>query len=236
MFRTLLTGMAILSFAWPAAGQAPAPQKKSGAPKAAAAPYNRALLQPARLVAKAPEVYDAKFTTTKGDFVVRITRAWAPLGADRFYNLVKNKFYDGASLFRVVPGFVVQFGLSAHPAVSSAWQNATIKDDPVKQSNRRGRVTFATAGPNTRTTQVFINLSDRNAQLDSMGFAPIGEVIEGMEVVELFYSGYGEGVTDKQGQIAAQGKAYLAKNYPKLDSIKTAAILSASAPAPPAKQ
>ncbi|MGH9714931.1 MAG: peptidylprolyl isomerase [Candidatus Acidiferrales bacterium] len=185
------------------------------------------LLHPATLAAKAPELYDVKFTTTKGDFVIQVTRAWAPLGADRFYNLVQNHFYDDASFFRVLPGFVVQFGLNADPQISRVWQAANIKDDPVKQSNRPGFITFATAGPNTRTTQVFINLGN-NAQLDSMGFAPIGEVTEGMDVVKQLYGGYGEGAPSgrgpDQGSVSAQGKPYLDKNFPKLDSIKTATI------------
>ncbi len=136
-------------------------------------PANPALLNPSALTAKAPEVYEVKFTTTKGEFVVQVTRAWAPLGADRFYNLAANKFFDDASFFRVLSGFVVQFGLNADPQISKVWRAATINDDPVTQSNRPGYVTFATAGPNTRTTQVFINLGN-NAQLDSMGFAPFG--------------------------------------------------------------
>lgn len=195
---------------------------------------NPALLQPRQLRDQAPETYDVKFTTTKGDFTVRVTRAWAPLGADRFYNLVKYGFYDGCSLFRVVPNFVVQFGISGQPVVSRAWMNATIKDDPVKGSNKRGFVTFATGGANTRTTQVFINLSDGNRQLDSMGFAPFGQVIEGMNVVEKLYSGYGEATTNRQGEIYQQGNAFLTKSFPKLDSIKTAKIVEAAAP--PAKQ
>jgi peptidyl-prolyl cis-trans isomerase A (cyclophilin A) len=206
--------------------KAPA-QKAPAAPAASAAPasFDPALLQPATLTETAPDVYDVKFTTTKGDFVVRVTRAWAPLGADRFYNLVKHGFYDGAALFRVVPGFVVQFGISAHPQVSWVWLNATIKDDPVKKSNRRGYVTFATGGANTRTTQVFINLGD-NSGLDATGFSPFGQVTEGMKVVEQLYSGYGEGVTDKQGQIASQGNAYLEKAYPKLDKIISATLVT----------
>jgi peptidyl-prolyl cis-trans isomerase A (cyclophilin A) len=189
------------------------------------------LLNPATLTAKAPEVYEVKFATTKGDFLIQITRAWAPQGADRFYNLVENHFYDDASFFRVLPGFVVQFGLSANPQISRVWQMANIKDDPVKQSNRPGFITFATAGPNTRTTQVFINLGN-NAQLDSMGFAPFGEVTQGMDVVKQLYSGYGEGAPSgrgpDQGSVSSQGKAYLDKNFPKLDSIKTATIVSPS--------
>jgi peptidyl-prolyl cis-trans isomerase A (cyclophilin A) len=197
-------------------------------------PANTALLNPSALTAKAPDVYEAKFTTTKGDFVVQVTRAWAPLGADRFYNLVANKFFNDASFFRVLSGFVVQFGLNADPQVSKVWRAATIKDDPVTQSNRPGFVTFATAGPNTRTTQAFINLGN-NAQLDSMGFAPFGQVTHGMDVVKQLYSGYGEGAPSgrgpDQGAVSSQGKSYLDKNFPKLDSIKTAMIIS---PAPAA--
>jgi peptidyl-prolyl cis-trans isomerase A (cyclophilin A) len=165
--------------------------------------------------------------TTKGDFVVEVTRAWAPQGADRFYNLVKNHFYDGAAFFRVLPGFVAQFGLSAKPEISSVWATATIKDDRVTQSNLEGYLTFAKAGPNTRTTQVFINLAD-NATLDGMGFAPFGKVVEGMDVVGKFYGEYGDGPPDGKGpdqnRIANEGKAYLDKNFPLLDSIKAAVV------------
>jgi peptidyl-prolyl cis-trans isomerase A (cyclophilin A) len=185
-----------------------------------------ALLQPASLNEKAPDVYEVKFTTTRGDFVIKVTRAWAPNGADRFYNLVKYHFYTDASFFRVLPGFVVQFGLSANPAVSRVWQSATIKDDKVTQSNKKGSVTFATAGPNTRTTQLFINLGN-NAPLDGQGFSPFGQVTEGMDVVQKIYSGYGE--SPDQGQITAKGKAYLDQNFPKLDSIKTAVIVTGTA-------
>ena len=192
---------------------------------------NPVLQNPSALTAKAPEVYDVKFTTTKGDFVVQVTRAWAPLGADRFYNLAANRFFDDASFFRVLSGFVVQFGLHADPQISKAWRAATIKDDPVTQSNRPGFITFATAGPNTRTTQVFINLGN-NAQLDSMGFAPFGQVTQGMDVVKQLYSGYGEGAPSgrgpDQGMVSSQGKAYLDKDFPKLDSIKSATIISPS--------
>src|SRR5216117_1817822 len=148
--------------------------------------FDRALLRPALLKDQAPETFEVKFITTRGDFTVTVTRAWAPIGADRFYNLVKHHFYDNASFFRVVPGFVVQFGISAYPAVSAAWKNADLKDDPVTQSNKRGYLTFATAGPNTRTTQVFISLKD-NASLDAQGFAPFGVVDPpGMKFVEMF--------------------------------------------------
>jgi peptidyl-prolyl cis-trans isomerase A (cyclophilin A) len=189
-----------------------------------------ALLHPASLTAKAPEVYEVKFTTTKGDFVVQVTRAWAPIGADRFYNLVKHHFFEEASFFRVVPGFIVQFGLPANPQIAKVWQNANIKDDPVTQSNKPGYLTFATAGPNTRTTQLFINFGD-NAPLDRQGFAPFGQITSGMDVVQNIYSGYGE--RPDQGAISSQGKTYLDKNFPNLDSIKTATVVSPAAAAKP---
>jgi peptidyl-prolyl cis-trans isomerase A (cyclophilin A) len=192
-----------------------------------------ALLQPASLNEKAPEVYEVKFTTTKGDFVIKVTRAWAPLGADRFYNLAKHHFFDDAAFFRVVPGFVIQFGLSADPAVSRVWQNATIKDDKVTQSNKPGYVTFATAGPNTRTTQLFISLGN-NTFLDNQGFSPFGQVTEGMDVVQKIYSGYGE--SPDQGQITAKGKAYLDQHFPKLDVIKSTAIVTGAASSAPGGQ
>ena len=196
-----------------------------------------ALLQPATLKAQAPAEYDVRFVTTKGDFVVHVTRAWAPLGADRFYNLVKHHFFDGAPFYRYVDGFVVQFGLTGSPAVNKAWTNASIKDDPVKSSNKPGFITFAMAGPNSRTTQVFINLGD-NSRLDSMNFAPFGQVTSGMDVVKSFYGGYGEATTSHQGEITNEGKAYLDKNFPKLDSIKSATIVApagGSSAAPVAK-
>jgi len=206
----------------------PQAQENAGQPPAQRPAPRISLLNPSFFKEQAPATFKAKFTTTKGDFVVEVTRAWAPLGADRFYNLVKNHFYDGAAFFRVLPGFVAQFGLSARPEVSRVWASATIKDDPVTQSNLQGSLTFATAGPNTRTTQLFINLADNKA-LDRMGFAPFGKVIEGMDVVQNFYSGYGEGAPrgngPDQGRITNAGKAYLDKSFPRLDSIKTAEIV-----------
>jgi peptidyl-prolyl cis-trans isomerase A (cyclophilin A) len=193
--------------------------------RAAAGP---SLLKPSSLNEQAPATFKAKFTTTKGDFVVEVRRSWSPLGADRFYNLVKNHFYDGAAFFRVLPGFVAQFGLSADPEISRIWADATFKDDPVTQSNLEGYLTFATAGRNTRTTQVFINLGD-NQNLDRMGFSPFGKVIAGMNVVRKFYSGYGEGAPrgngPEQSRIRKEGKAYLDKSFPRLDSVKTAVIV-----------
>ena len=182
-----------------------------------------ALLHPAKLTAKAPSAYSVVFTTTKGSFIVTVHRQWAPRGADRFYNLVRARFFDGDEFFRVVKGFVVQFGISGYPAVSSAWQDATIKDDPVKPSNTRGTITFADAGPNTRTTQVFLNLGN-NASLDGQGFSPFGRVTSGMTVVDKLYGGYGEAVTNLQGEIAAAGNSFLRKRFPKLDRILRARV------------
>jgi peptidyl-prolyl cis-trans isomerase A (cyclophilin A) len=185
------------------------------------------LSDPAALNANAPAVYQAKFDTSKGPFVVEVHRDWAPRGADRFYNLVKNGFYDNARFFRVIEGFMVQFGINGDPSVAAAWRDADIKDDPVKQSNGRGTITFATAGPNTRTTQVFINFGD-NAGLDGQGFSPFGKVVSGMEVVDQLYGGYGEGAPNgngpDQGRIQSQGNAYLEQDFPKLDFIKSATI------------
>jgi peptidyl-prolyl cis-trans isomerase A (cyclophilin A) len=162
-----------------------------------------------------------RLETTRGSFVVAVTRAWAPLGADRFYNLVKARYYEEAAFFRVVPGFVVQFGLHADPRVNGVWEAARIADDPVKETNRRGRITFATAGPNTRTTQLFINTGD-NQRLDQMGFAPFGEVVSGMDVVDAIYPGYGE--VPNQGQISLKGNAYLKEQFPRLDFIEKVAL------------
>lgn len=228
----------------PAAPKAAAP--KAAAPKTAAKQTSSAnsakLLNPAAWMKQAPAEYKAKFTTTKGDFTVQVHRDWAPLGADRFYNLVRSGFFNDVSFYRVVPNFVVQFGAAPDPKVEAAWSKANIKDDPVKQSNTRGRVTFAMGGPGTRTTQVFINLKD-NSMLDKYpggAFAPIGEVVEGMDVVSNLYSGYGDmaeqgGQGPSQAMVAKQGKPYLDKNFPNLDSIKSVTVEGeAAAPAKPA--
>ena len=196
-----------------------------GAEQAAA---RKSLLNPAGLKEAAPEVYNVKFDTSIGEFVVRVTRAWAPNGADRFYNLVKNGFYDDTRFFRAVPNFMVQFGINGNPAVSKVWQNARIAPDKVTQSNRKGFITFAMgATPDTRTTQVFINFRN-NTNLDRMGFAPFGEVVSGIEVVDKIHTGYGEGAPSgagpAQGRVQAEGNAYLMKSFPKLDYIKTATI------------
>jgi peptidyl-prolyl cis-trans isomerase A (cyclophilin A) len=202
-----------------------------------------ALLHPATMKAKAPDEFEVKFTTTKGDFVIKCTRAWAPNGADRFYNLVKHGYFTGVSFYRVVPNFIVQFGLSPDPKISAAFNSASIKDDPVKEHNVAGSVTYAMGGKDTRSNQLFINYADNSGSLDSMGFAPIGTVTSGMDVVQKFYSGYGElsdpglnGNGPSQERTMQGGKAYLDKNYPNLDSIKSATIVSQTPPAAPAKK
>jgi len=176
---------------------------------------------------QAPATYKAKFETSKGTFVVEVKRAWAPLGADRFYNLVKSGFYDNVRFFRVISGFMVQFGINGDPSVMARWRGAPIKDDPVKTSNKRGFITFAMAGPNTRTSQVFINFVD-NTALDGMGFAPFGQVVSGMNVVDKINAEYGEGAPrgrgPDQGRIQMEGNAYLAKEFPRLDYVKKATI------------
>lgn len=215
---------ASLVFSIPCRAQAPSTHPKPAASKSASAAVHPSLLNPASLTAKAPADFKARFTTSAGDFVVEIHRDWAPLGADRFYNLVRRGFFTNASFFRVVPGFVVQFGLNADPAINKVWEEAKIPDDAVKQSNKRGTLVFATAGPNTRTTQLFINFVD-NGRLDGMGFAPFGEVIEGMDAVDKIYSGYGQ--QPRQDLITAQGDAYLTQNFPKIDKVKLARVLPA---------
>jgi peptidyl-prolyl cis-trans isomerase A (cyclophilin A) len=170
---------------------------------------------------QAPTTFKAEFTTSAGDFVVEVTRDFSPHGADRFYNLVKEGFFDGQRFFRVVPGFVVQFGIHGDPQISAVWRDANIPDDPVQTTNARGTLTFATAGPNTRTTQLFINYRDNN-RLDGMGFSPFGKIVEGMDVVEKINSEYGE--KPSQGKIQAEGNAYLEDKFPKLDYIERARI------------
>jgi peptidyl-prolyl cis-trans isomerase A (cyclophilin A) len=190
----------------------------------------KSLLDPKKLTAKAPEVFAARFETSKGPFVIEVHRDWSPNGADRFYNLVSSGFFDDARFFRVIAGFMAQFGINGDPAVSAAWQPAVIPDDPVVQSNKRGMVSFAMRGPGTRTTQLFINYSDGNARLDSMGFSPFGKVIEGMDVVDALFSGYGEGAPGgagpRQDRLQQEGNAYLKADFPQLDFTKTAKIVA----------
>jgi peptidyl-prolyl cis-trans isomerase A (cyclophilin A) len=178
---------------------------------------------------KAPDTFRVAFETTRGDFVIEAQRDWAPIGVDRFYNLVREGFFEGVRFFRVIEGFMAQFGISRDPLVAGAWQATRIPDDPVAASNTRGRVSFATAGPGTRTTQLFISYGD-NSRLDEMGFSPIGEVVEGMDVVDALYAGYGEGAPrgrgPDQGRIQREGNAYLASEFPDLDWIRRAEILA----------
>lgn len=189
-----------------------------------------ALSDPAQATATAPAQFKVKMTTTKGDFVIELHRDWAPNGVDRFYNLVKAGYYNDVAFFRVIKGFMVQFGINGDPAVNRVWREAHIKDDPSgKQSNGRGMVTFAMAGPNTRTSQLFINYND-NRNLDSMGFAPIGKVVgDGMKVVDALEGLYGEGAPQgngpAQGRAQSEGNAYLKAQFPKLDYIKRAVIV-----------
>ena len=177
--------------------------------------------------APAPEKYRVKFDTSKGVFVVAVTRSLAPIGADRFHELVQDKFYDEARFFRVLKHFVVQFGINKDPSVTALWNHLNLVDDPVKESNKRGTISFATGGPNTRTTEVFVNLAD-NASLDGRGFAAFGEVAVGMDVVDSLYSGYGEGEPQGEGpdqtKIETQGNEYLINHFSRLDHIKTARV------------
>ena len=203
----------------------PAKDAKPAAPAAAAA-----LTDPSKFNEKAPDGFKVKFTTTKGDVIIQISRDLSPNGADRFYNLVKGGFFTDIAFFRVIPGFMGQFGIHGDPAVAAAWKVAKIEDDKVKGSNIRGAITFAMAGPNTRTTQFFINLAN-NPNLDSSGFSPFGKVIEGMDVINKINGEYGEGAPNgsgpEQGRVQAEGNAYLQKDFPRLDYIKSASVLPA---------
>ncbi len=176
---------------------------------------------------QAPDSFRARFSTTKGDFVIAVHRAWAPHGVDRFYNLVRSGFYDGVRFFRVIPGFMAQFGIHGDTGVTAVWRPRVIADDPVRRTNGRGMVTYATAGPGTRTTQIFINFGDNN-RLDASGFAPFGQVVEGMEVVDALYGGYGEGAPNGRGpdqfRLNVEGEKYLARQFPKLDKINRATV------------
>ncbi len=187
------------------------------------------LKNPASIAQTAPESFKVKMDTSKGSFVIEVFRKWAPNGADRFYSLVQAGYFNDVRFFRVIAGFMAQFGIHGDPAVATAWRPARISDDPVVESNKRGYLTFATAGPNTRTTQLFINFRD-NIQLDRMGFAPIGKVISGMEIVDAIHSGYGEGAPrgrgPMQGRVQAEGNSYLEKDFPDLDYIKSATVIN----------
>ncbi|MCB9718647.1 MAG: peptidylprolyl isomerase [Myxococcales bacterium] len=221
----------------PTQGQGEQPQQQvaaQAAPPARTTPHP-ALLDPSKATERAPAVYKVKLETTKGDVLLELHRDWAPNGADRFYNMVKIGYLDDVAFFRAIDGFMVQFGMHGDPKVSEAWKDATIEDDPVKESNARGNITFAMRGPNTRTTQLFINTVDNNGKgerpvnLDKMSFAPFGKVLEGMEVIDALYTGYGEGAPrgkgPDQGKITAEGNAYLRRDFPELDYIERATIV-----------
>lgn len=187
------------------------------------------LQQPSKLSGTSPAAYLARFDTTQGPFTIEVHRDWSPLGADRFYQLVNAGFYDGTRFFRTMPKFVVQWGINPNPLVSQAWKHGTaIKDDPVLQSNLRGFVSFATDGPDTRTTQIYVNMAD-NARLDARGFSPFGKVSSGMEVFSKLYADYGEGPPKGTGadqdKIEAEGDAYLVKDFPRLDKVIKAQIV-----------
>ena len=185
------------------------------------------LLQPSRFAATAPERFRVRFETSEGEFVVAARRDWAPLGVDRFYNLVRGGFFDDSRVYRAVDGFVAQFGLNGDPYVNQAWKTEFLVDDPVTQTNRRGTVTFAKGGRHSRTTEIFVNLRD-NPQLDENGFAPIGEVVEGLEVADAFYTAYGDGPPRGEGpyqaMVEARGNAYLDADFPELTRIERATL------------
>jgi len=195
---------------------------QTAAPKPAAA--NR-LLSPATLTAKAPETFKVKFDTTKGVVMLEVHRAWAPRGADRFYNMARNGFFSGVRFFRVIPNFMAQFGINGNPAVNAAWDKVRLMDDPpAMQHNVRGMLTYGTTGqPNSRGTQLFINYKD-NSYLDAQGFVPIGQVTDGMEAVDMLNAEYGAQVQNQQGRIVAEGNKFLMASFPKLDYIKTATV------------
>jgi peptidyl-prolyl cis-trans isomerase A (cyclophilin A) len=227
--KLFVCSSALLFASIPTFSQTAAP--KTSTAKTPASTYDRTLLRPTLLKDPAPASYQVKFVTTRGEFTVTVNRAWAPLAADRFYNLVKHHYYDGARVYRVIPGFVAQFGINAHPPVNAAWAKATIKDDPVTQKNVRGTLTFAkTALPNSRTTEVFINLKD-NTHLDSMGFAPFATVDDkGMNIVEMFYDQYPDPAqAGEQANMQKGGDPYIASKFPKLDTITSATIVGATA-------
>lgn len=186
------------------------------------------LIQPRRADETAPSTYRARLETTEGNVSIQVHRSWAPRAADRFYNLIRVGYYDSVYVHRVVPGRVAQFGIHPDPRINYVWQQAVIEDDPVRESNDRGTVSFAKSGPNSRTTQVFINLRD-NPGLDDQGFAPFGEVVEGMDVVDSLYAGYGDGPPRGEGpypaQAAAEGNEYFAREFPDLDLILEARIM-----------
>ncbi|MBT8335952.1 MAG: peptidylprolyl isomerase [Gemmatimonadetes bacterium] len=221
--RLAVFGLAT-AFAACTGAEAPAddPSSDDGPPDASSQP----LLQPANFQEEAPERFRIRFATTAGEFVVDVHRAWATRGADRVFNLVRAGFYDGVPIHRVIEGFVADFGIHPDPWVNAAWRQATIRDDPVRESNARGRVSFSKSGPDRRTVQIFVNLRD-NPSLDDEGFSPFGEVVEGMDVVDALHSGYGDGPPRGEGvyqaMAIARGAEYFAE-FPLLDVIDRATI------------
>ena len=214
------------------AAKGPAPAAKAPAPVAApkAAAKGPDLLNPSSLNLKAPAIYVARLETSKGNIDIRVVKNWAPIGAERFYNLVVAGFYNNAYFFRSLD-FMAQFGISSRPEVARVWDNRTMMDDRVIQSNKRGFVTFASTGqPNTRGTQVFINKLDQNQYLDGLKFAPFGEVVAGMEVVDMLYTGYGEDSGQRQYEIAHEGEAFIKQYYPRLDRIIRATVIAVPEP------
>lgn len=217
----------------PAGEEARTGQSGGAEAKGDAADADAPLLNPGspEMSETAPDTFRVSFRTSEGRFLVEVRRSWAPRGADRFYNLVRHGFYDGVRFFRVLEGFVAQFGISGDPRISRAWEDATIADDPVRHENVRSTLSFATSGPDSRTTQVFVNLGD-NRRLDGMGFAPFGRVVEGMGVVESLYAGYGEGAPrgrgPRQDRIQSEGNEYLKAEFPELDYVEQARIVSSS--------
>ncbi len=213
--KATLLAIAVLSMVAPLTGQDAAEKLKD----------------PTQLTERAPDAFRARFETSQGTFIIAVEREWAPLAADRFYNLVKNGFYNESRFFRVLDGFMVQFGLHADPSVQSAWRTANLKDEPVVKSNTRGFVSFTReSSPNSRYTMIFINYKD-NSSLDADGFAPFGQVVSGMEVADRLYSGYGRQNIPDQRRILREGNAFLLAEYPKLDFVKSATIEPGTAPA-----
>jgi len=222
MKTTLLTCLLGISLGLVAVS---AQQEKTDEQKSVSAPD---FTDPAKLTEKSPESFKVKFETTKGNFTVEVTRSLSPNGADRFYNLARSGYFKDVAFFRVIPGFMCQFGIHGDPKVSAAWREARIPDDTVKGSNTRGAITFATGGPNTRTSQLFISFGD-NSRLDRSGFSPFGKVTEGMDVVDKINGEYGEGAPGgrgpEQGRIQMEGNAYLKKDFPNLDYIKSTTVV-----------
>lgn len=216
----------LLAAACQGADKAPAADSTPAAPATAAAPPPATLTSPdaAALAAPAPKTFNVVFLTSEGEIEFAIERDLAPIGADRFHYLASNGFFNGSRFFRVVLGFVAQFGLSGVPAVDAAFEPLTLKDDPRKTSNAKGTLVFANSGPNSRSTQMFINLEDNGPMLDAQGFAPIGRVVRGMDVVEKLFSSYGEMISQQQGLIMTRGNPWLQQRYAELDSIVSATV------------